>query len=523
MSKESLADALDRIADDLSTTLADARLAHEAVAGLPRRLDALGEEILIGRTRIELLWTERLAADLRAEAEVVRRRAPRLTVGGAPLPPRPPSDDPEVVAAWWARMSDREREDVLISDPAFVGGADGLPFAVRHRANLLVLDGEIDRRAAHLDPGDEDPADLPAERDAVVAGLDAADDPEEALQRERDESDLRGLFKLRALFMPEAAEDDWADDRVREDLARVSTPVEDRWLYLLDTSSYPLKAAVLLGDLDTADHVVLHVPGATTTVDVRLLREMAWMSNLRAEAGRYVGPERVAILDWIGYQAPQDIAVRRPLGDSGVPLWLPGQAADPHYAQEAIPALVRCAKGLRTIALPQARLTGSGHSYGGSVLGLALAATDVFDAAAVTGCPGLFTTDVAGLQVPEDEVYAAAAPGDLVALLGVFGAPTHQVTGIRSLSTRSRPVTYPDGGRSLLLPVFGHESYYNAGSVTLHGVGAVVAGATAQVRATRRAGRTGSTLARWTGGAAESPEIGDASTVGPLTARETNA
>ena len=501
MSKESLADALDRIAADLGATLADARLAHDGFAGLPRRLDALGEEILAGRTRVELLWAERLVADLRAEADIVRRRAPRLTVSGAPLPPRPPSDDPAVVASWWESMTPQERDDVLISSPAFVGGADGVPFDVRHRANLLVLDEEIDRLSAQLDPGELSAGGAyPVRRETVGLGAES----DEELQRERDESDLRGLFKLRALFTPEAAEDDWSDDRIREDLARVTTPVDQRWLYLLDTAENPLKAAVLLGDLHTADHVVLHVPGATTTVDARLLREMAWMSNLRAEAGRYVGVDRVAILDWIGYQAPQDIAVRRPLGDSGLPLWLPGQAADPHYAQEATPALVRCAEGLRTICRPDTRLVGSGHSYGGSVLGLALAATDVFDAAAVTGCPGLFTTDVATLQVPEDEVYAAAAPGDLVALLGVFGAPTHQVTGIRSLSTRSRPATYPDGSRSLLMPVFGHEAYYNAGSVTLHGVGAVVAGATSAVRATRRgASRTGSTLARWTSAVVE--------------------
>ncbi|GAB48895.1 alpha/beta hydrolase [Mobilicoccus pelagius] len=500
MPEETLAGALERIADELAGGLADARLAHEAVTRLPRRLDSLGDEILAGRTRVELLWAERLVTDLRLEAAAVRRRAPRLALSGAPLPPRPPDDDPEVVAAWWAAMTEQEREDVLLSDPVFVGGADGLPLAVRHRANLRVLDDEIERRrsAGHR-PGTGADGGIPwiggIGTAGTTGGTDAGDDvdAEELLQRERDSSDLRGLLKLRAVLDPQTATDDWADDRIREDLDRITTPVAHRWCYLLDASSHPLRAAVLLGDLDTADRVVLHVPGATTSLDLRLLREMAWMSNLRAEAGRYVGAVRVAVLDWIGYQTPQDIAVRRPLGDSGVPLLLPGQAADPHYAQEAVPDLVRCAEGLRTVCLPGTRLTGSGHSYGGSVLGLGLAATGVFDAAAVAGCPGLFTTDVATLHVPEGEVYAAAAPGDLVALLGVFGAPTHQVAGIRSLSTRTRPVVHPDGSRALLLPVFGHESYYNLGSVTLHGIGAVVAGATAQVRATRREGRGGGT------------------------------
>lgn len=472
MQEESIADTLGRLAGELEATLAQARRAHDAYAALPRRHDTLADQILVQRTRVGLYTAGYLVAGLREESENARRRAPDLTVAGLRLPPRPRDDTPETVLDWWAGLSEDEREGVMLADPLFVGSADGLPYRVRHRANMAVLEAEIERRTA-----------LAAEAEQQMS----SDTPAAAKRRTQDDQDLRGLLKLRALLMPSTADQlEQLRDGAAAALARISTPHQERFLYLLDPATYPLKAAVVLGDLDTADHVVLHVPGATTTVDLRLFREAAWMSHLRTEASRHVDPASVAVVDWIGYQAPVDIAVRRPLGDSGVPLLLPGEAADARFAHEAVPALVRCARGLRVATQPGTRLVASGHSYGGSVVGLALAETDVFDAAVVTGCPGLFTGDAADLHVPTDALFAATAPGDLIALLGVFGGPTHQVRGIRSISARARPVTHPDGTRTLLLPTFGHEAYYNAGTATLHGIGAVAAGAIDQVRTTRR-------------------------------------
>ncbi len=497
MAEESVADALERIADRLESTLAEARLAHEAFASLPRGLDAMADEILVQRTRVSLFTGVHLVRGLREESQSARRRAPDLTVSGTRLPPRPSSDEPRVVASWWAGLTEAEQENVIVTDPMFAGSADGLPAAVRHRVNLILLDSEIERRMARGDAaalrhapahteGDPDQSDeTESFEDFGQVAL------EDAVRGEQDERDLRGLLKLRALLMPHTVDDlSGIEDGARDALKRVSTPPQDRHLYLLDAGAYPLKAIVVLGDLETAEHVVLHVPGATTTVDLRLFREAAWLSNLRAEAGRHVDIGNVAVVDWIGYQAPVDIAVRRPLGDSGLPLIMPGEAADARYAHEAVPAFTRCAAGLRVLIGPDADLVASGHSYGGSVVGLALADTDVFDRAMVAGCPGLFTNDADDLHLLPEALFAVTAPGDVVALLGVFGGPTHQVAGIRMISARTRSVAYPDGTRALLRPTFGHESYYNAASTTLHGLGAVAAGALDQVRTTRRVQRS---------------------------------
>ena len=275
-----------------------------------------------------------------------------------------------------AGLSAGQREEVCAAQTAWVGRADGLPADVRQAANLRLLDAEIERRGGAA---------------AAEIGAEPLHDPA-PLEEARD---LRGLLKLRAFVRgvepavapgPRAertstgAED--RDPAQRSPAARradpyAATPLAERSCYLLDVSAYPLKAAVVLGDLDTATTVILHVPGTTTTVDLRLEREVAWLSALREEAGRLVGGrEHIAVVGWIGYHAPYDVATRRALGDSGMRVLVPGEASDDRYARAAAPDLARCARGLRAILPARAseqrtRLVASGHSYGASVVGLA--------------------------------------------------------------------------------------------------------------------------------------------------------
>lgn len=473
---ESLAAALDRLAAELDTVVQEANAAHEQYiqtchAHYDQRgsLDKVTDEVRHRRTGVSLYAAGQLVEHLRQQAQAAHDRFPDVDATGAHLPPAPPSLEPAVVRHWWGRLPEDEQEDFIVHYPQWVGRADGLPVIVRHRANMMLLEAEIDRRSTLTDPA-----------------LRAGEEPSEEEQR-----DLRGLIKLRALLNPALQGDDGRDaagpkgleDRTLAALDKVTVPLHERFLYLLDASDYPLKTAIVFGDLEQAPNVVLHVPGATTTVDLRLFREAQWMSNLRAEAARYAGgPEGVAIVDWIGYQAPYDIAVRRALGDSHLPLLMPGEAADDRYARAAQADLIRCAKGVRALMAPHGRLVASGHSYGGSVVGLALAGTDVFDAAMVSGCPGLFTNTLDTLQLPPDVMFVAVSPGDVIPLLGIFGGQILQIPGIRFLSPYARPIVHPDGTRALLMPTFGHESYYNLGTSTLQGFAAVAAGALDRVK-----------------------------------------
>lgn len=442
--RQSLERALRDAAQALEEALGATRAAHRQYGRLAdsdrtwSRLEAtLTDEVRRRRIDVAASAATPLVALLRAEADAAATRYPDVDTHGEPLPSRPQSDDPVVVRDWWAALDGGDRELVLEREAAWVGGADGLPVAVRHDANVRLLHAEL------------------ARRDTQGAAL--AEEPRDAVTVE-EERDLRGLRKL-ADFLTDGEDD------------------ETRHLYLLDATAYPLKAAVVLGDVEGADVVILHVPGATTSVDLRLARELSWLRALRREAQRLAPSARVAAVDWIGYHAPYDIATRRALGDSGVTVLVPGEASDDRYAREAAPALAACADGLRALAPRPARLVASGHSYGASVWGLALAATDACDAAVVAGAPGLFTSTTDGLRLPPDSLYAAIAPGDLIAFLGVFGGQVASIAGVQLLSPFPRRASYPDGARVLLRQVWGHESYYAGGGATLHEMAAAAVGA----------------------------------------------
>lgn len=448
--RESLARALERVAGDVADAIAEASDLHTRYATLCHAAsdDHPLDEVHHRRAEAGLYATRVLVDQLRAAAHDAATRFPAVDRHGEPIM-LPPVDHPAEVRDWWDELTDEERQDIIEQHPLWVGSADGLPIRVRHNANLRLLDEELERRADLINDEEAEPVE---EADA------------------RAQRDVRGLLKIKALFSAQP-------DEKAGDLSGVTTPLSQRFLYLLDAHEYPLKTAIWLGDEHRADHVVVHVPGATTTVDMRLIREMTWMSNLRTEAGKIIGDvERVAILDWMGYQAPLDIATRRALGDSGVSVLVPGQAADPQYARAAAPYLARCGEGVRAICGPQVRLVASGHSYGASVFGLALQETSVFDAAMAAGCPGLFVTSISELKIPQNRLYAAVNPGDVVALLNFFGIQVIQIPGVQILAPTPRATSYKDGTRALLKLTVGHETYYDLGSVTLNGLAAIVVG-----------------------------------------------
>ena len=500
-----LAPELEGAADALEDALTRCGALHEsfirqAIAdpGTHRRDITLGDQLRHRRIQVMLHTAGGLAEALREDAAQARARFPHVDTSGTRLPPEPPSDDPYAVALWWDDLDEADRELVAQRLGNWCGRTDGLPADVRHRANMAQLAEEIHARASSV--ADEiaaaegpdssgEPHDREAEAEAQSERGETPRHPPEADPRddaeEQARADLRGLLKLRALFSPQGTSLGVPDSVVPAEalaaLGDVTTPLDHRGLYLLDAGSFPLKAAFVLGDLSLAQTVILHVPGTTTTVDLRLYREATWMSALRDEAGRILGQERggrdaIAVVDWIGYQAPYDVASRRALGESGLRWLVPGEAVNDRYAREAAPSLVRFARGLRAVVGPQVRLVASGHSYGASVLGLALRETSVFDACMVTGCPGLFTDDVSKLQIPPGQMFTAVATGDVVARLGIFGPDVAKLPGVQLVAPVPHLASYPDGGRTWTKLNMGHESYYERGSSLLHDLASIAVG-----------------------------------------------
>jgi hypothetical protein len=334
--------------------------------------------------------------------------------------------DPEGVARWWAGLDPDARAVLERERPALVGGLDGLPAAVRDRANRLVLAG-AQEQARH-------------EERTVLDRLVRA----------------RGPVELAAVG--------WQLHEVRTRLARltaVASAVDRPGRALLDLEVDPrraagegVRAAVAQGDVDAAAHVGVYTPGFTTGVD-ELPARLGELESLAAAAG-----PGTATVAWYGYDAPQVDEVLDP--DRSVL----GRAAAEHGGQR----LVTFLDGLDAARGEDAHVTAIGHSYGSVVTAAALApgGAEGVDDAVYLGSPGVGESP----GRPPGHAWVVEAPGDPVADTGWFGPDPNRVPGVTGLSARE--VVLPDG--RVLAGSHGHGDYLEPGSTSAANVAAVVGG-----------------------------------------------
>jgi hypothetical protein len=272
--------------------------------------------------------------------------------------------------------------------------------------------------------------------------------------------------------------DDAALAVVREKLAGLDAiesllrETRDRQLLVLDIrGSRQLLAAVAVGDVDTADHVAVFTPGFGTTVAGSLATydsSMAELSSVaRSESLKYGDGGSVATVSWLGYEAPQwgewyDPGGRFVTSDSS--------------AQAGAASLADFYRGIDASRSDDPHLTALGHSYGSTTTGIALQHETGVDSAVVFGSPGIGTSHVEDLDVPDGQVFRIEARRDAVADLGHFGIdPTH-VDGIAGLSARDATLdgtTYREST--------GHSAYLSDDTTSQHNIAAVVAGASGRM------------------------------------------
>jgi pimeloyl-ACP methyl ester carboxylesterase len=284
---------------------------------------------------------------------------------------------PERVAAWWARKDAAERSVMIHRSPSLVGNLDGVDYASRDAANRRQLG-----------------ADLRAARTA----------------RHRSPQDDGARARLRSLQAIASA----TDGR--------STPARGLVSYV--RGAVPL-AAISVGDLDTATHVTMTIPGmGTTTADMQLWTEAA--QNLWMEQGDVGAPEDRAVVAWIRYRTPA-----------------PGISATAgHHARRGAPLLAAEIQGLRA-----ARTAGStpsidvvAHSYGSTMAADALAARDLgVRSFVMLGSAGVERTISSADALHVQHVFAAEASDDWDAIWGriarrdprdtAFGATVFGVDG----------------------------------------------------------------------------------------------
>lgn len=353
-------------------------------------------------------------------------RAPAPTVPAA-APAGVPGLDPEAVAGWWAGLPPDARAALERDRPALVGGLDGLPAAVRDRANRRVLTAAQEQ----------------ARSDETAVGA--------RLARSRDPAELVRIgVELHAVRARLAR------------LAAVATAVErpGRALLDLEVDRHPaggqgVRAAVARGDVDTARDVAVFTPGFTTGVG-ELPHRLEELDALADAAG----PGTAAVA-WYGYDAPQRTEVADP--DRSVL----GRAP----AEEGGRRLASFLGGLdaaRPDATPDAHVTAIGHSYGSVVTAAALTPASGVDDVVHLGSPGV--GDAPGR--PQGHAWAVEAAGDPIADTGWFGPDPNRLPGVTGLSARE--VALPDG--RVLAESRGHHGYLTPGTTSAANVAAVVGG-----------------------------------------------
>ncbi|MGW5643314.1 alpha/beta hydrolase [Saccharopolyspora sp. NPDC003752] len=333
----------------------------------------------------------------------------------------PEDGGPAENAKWWKSLSDAEREAYTKNPPAWLGNRDGIPGEVRDKANRARIAGERST--------------LQARKDELREGGVSGDEEEELAKVDA---------KLKSI------------DAVEQMLAR-----GDRQLLLLDTGGERAKAAVAVGDVDTADHVSVFTPGMNTTVDGSLNADKQ-MDQLRRQAqfesDRHGDGGKVAAVTWVGTEFPQRSEVTDP--DRSV--------ATAKLAEDGGKKLASFCEGINASRDDDPHLTAIGHSYGSTITGYAMQEQGHgVDDAVFSGSPGVGTDDVEDLNVPAGHSYRIEAKNDWVADLGRFGGDPSHLDGMTGLSAKES-----GHGKG----VEGHSSYFAPDSTSQYNMSTVVAG-----------------------------------------------
>ena len=219
-------------------------------------------------------------------------------------------------------------------------------------------------------------------------------------------------------------------------------------------------AAMVIGNLATANRVAILVPGSDTTLATFFSRGTespgGGAEALAAEAHRldpFRPGERLAIIAWLGYPAPATLS--------------PGVMTSGDASQGA--------KALRPLVIALARhgeqVALLCHSYGSVVCGLAAPHLPVTDIA-VFGSPGMDVSSVASLHTTA-RVWAGRESGDTIKYV-----PHIRLFG---LGFGADPMSPGFGARIFATGDGGHSGYLDPGSASLRNLTDIALGDPAAV------------------------------------------
>lgn len=313
----------------------------------------------------------------------------------------------------WKDLSEEDRQRLIEEHPEIVGMIDGIPATDRDAANRLHME-----RAK---------ADLEAQR----AALEAAGESTEEVDKQ-----------LAAIGVLEE---------------RLGQAPDGREAYLLGFSPEPeARAIVAIGNPDTADNVLTHVPGTGTEFSGGLRGQLERVDAMAADARELDPNADTSTVMWLGYDAPSET-----------------EAPYPERAEAGAEPLRDFQAGLQTAHEGGgANYTVSGHSYGSTVIGHA--ARDgglVADNMIFQGSPGVGVDHVSDLGIDPDHVFVTAAARDPIARTPsqIHGPPpTRDSFGATEFTSE-----VPGFSINPLAP---HSSYWDNGNVARDNMAAITTG-----------------------------------------------
>ncbi|MYS85265.1 alpha/beta hydrolase [Embleya scabrispora] len=344
-----------------------------------------------------------------------------------------PKLDPAQTAGWWNGLSDEQRAMYLAAYPKQLGSTDGLPAAVRDKANRTALD----QRLTELSP-------------ALAGGK----------SPNHDKREWENLTEIK-----------------KQLVAGYARPT-GRELLLLKFGDKFLDGQVIMsvGDPDKAKHVSISVPGTDSTVVDTLEGGINRINAIQETADTLTpgGHSDLASIFWLDYDAPEQ----------------GGSMAGWDRSREGAPRLDSFVNGVRAQGNDQ-HLTVVGHSYGTALVGDAAKAGNglAVDDIVSLGSPGMHVKRAQDLHMDPAHVWAERATGASVDTAVVDGGKvshgTDQKPGGRSVfdilrggpGDRVTPTDTAFGANIMRGDAHGHSAYWNPGSESLINQTKVVIGA----------------------------------------------
>ena len=352
----------------------------------------------------------------------------------------PPANATEKeVAEWWSSLSDAEKDQMIKAHPQKIGNLNGIDGTSRDKANRIFLDDATKREQKKLERLKQRYGPHPSRRERQ----------ELELVQERVKA-LENIGKTLEMESPEPKGDG-----------------TQRQLLSLDTSGKHVTAAVARGNVDTADHIGVLVPGLYTNVATNLDKYDRDAGVMATAAERYARGESVAMVSYLGYEAPQDFA----------------EVTNISYAEKGAKNLSGFLNGLgasRERGAGDAHISVAGHSYGSTTAGIALTQvnTGVVDELIQFGSPGSGAQDVSEFRVPEGHAWVSATDYKQDMVQGVgddwrFGKNPATMKGYNHLSG---DVGEKGVDKSMIYPFQKHNGYFAQFSEANEDISRVIAG-----------------------------------------------